>query len=399
MKNESREIAVDTVIIGGGVAALWTANALLRAGHSVVVLSNSPLGEGQTLAAQGVIHGGLKYALGGKLNDSSEALAAMPDRWAAAMRGEGDVDLEKVEILSDHQILWSLPSVVSKVVSFFGSKALRGRASAVAREDFPDVFDTPDYRGKLFRVGERVIDPVSLLRELAAPLEKFTHLVDWHTNAEIVKGEEVISHIEIRDQDGETLSLTAKHYVFAAGSGNADLLNGIDVEHPNMQLRPLHQLIIRKPNLPDFFSVCIGNSPKPPLVSTTHTDSKGRTVWYIGGDIAEAEGVARSDSEQIEAGKKLFRDVMPWIDLSDAEWFTVRVNRAEPNTESGKRPPGAFCEIIGNVLVTWPTKLALAPDLADQVIAHVGARNSNTNTDVNLGLPHPGLGKPPWDLD
>ena len=54
-----------------------------------------------------------------------------------------------------------------------------------------------------------------------------------------------------------------------------------------MQLRPLHQLILRKHGLPDFFSVCVGTGPKPPLVSTTHVDSRDRTVWYIGGDIAD----------------------------------------------------------------------------------------------------------------
>ena len=74
--SESKQLNVDTVIIGGGVAALWTANVLKRSGQSICVLSNSPLGEGQSLAAQGVIHGGLKYAAGGKLNEASEALAA-----------------------------------------------------------------------------------------------------------------------------------------------------------------------------------------------------------------------------------------------------------------------------------------------------------------------------------
>ncbi len=396
-KESSRDIAVDAVVIGGGVAALWTANALIAAGQQVIVLSNSQFGEGQTLAAQGVIHGGLKYAVGGKLNDSSEALAAMPQRWAEAMRGEGCVDLRRVSVLSDHQILWSLPGVVSKVVSFFGSKALRGRAEAIPRDAFPEVFNTSQYKGKLFRIGEQVVDPVSLMRELAVPLEHCSYLIDWKRNAKIVKGEQGISHIEITSESGDPTFLRAKTYVFAAGKGNADLLLWMDLKQPVMQLRPLHQLVIRKPGLPDFFSVCIGNSPKPPLVSTTHVDSKGRTVWYIGGDIAEAEGVARSEAEQIEAGRHLFKKVMPWIDLSDAEWFTVRVDRAEPNTDSGSRPPGASCEVIGNVILTWPTKLALAPDLADQVLARVSIGESTGNEQ--LDLPYPGFGKAPWDRD
>ena len=378
----------DTIIIGGGVAALWTANELKAAGHRIAVLTNTPLGSGQSLAAQGVIHGGLKYAIGGKLNDSSEALAAMPGRWQAAMRGEGTVDLSGVKVLSDYQLMWSLPNVVSKVVSFFGSKALRGRADGLDRSAFPPVFDTPEYKGQLFKIEEQVLDPVSIIRSLAAPLADDCYL----------------GEVEILEKDGDIealqigqISLSADHYVLAAGAGNGGLLTAAGRTAPAMQIRPLHQLVIRKPDLPDFYSVCIGNTPKPPLVSTTHTDSKGRKIWYIGGDIAEADGVARSEADQIEAGKQLFAKVMPWVDLHDAEWFTVRADRAEPDVGTGDRPPGAFCEKSGNIITAWPTKLALAPDLADKVLALAGSPGLESPTEA-LPLPRPEIGRAPWEL-
>ena len=345
-----------------------------------------------------MIHGGLKYAVGGKLNDSSEALSAMPERWSRALRGEGNVDLSKVEILSDHQILWSLPGMMSKMVSFFGSKALRGRADSISRKDFPEVFDSPQYKGNLFRIGEKVVDPVSLVKELARSITDITYLVDWENNAELVKGSEGISHIAITENDGKTASLQASHYVFAAGAGNAGLLECAGKERPQMQLRPLHQLVIRKQGLPDFFSVCIGHSPKPPLVSTTHVDSQGRRLWYIGGDIAEAEGVVRNESDQISAGKVLFQKVMPWINLQGADWFTVRVDRAEPDMGTGDRPSGAYCEEIGNnTLVAWPTKLALAPDLADKITTFL--KEPQHPEVFTINLPTPNVGQTPWDLE
>src|SRR5690606_8141370 len=132
------------------------------------------------------------------------------------------------------------------------------------------------------------------------------------------------------------------------------------------------------------------------LVSTTHVDSRDRTVWYIGGDIAEREGVARDEREQITAGQALFAQVMPWIDLSDAEWFPWRGDRAEPLTGTGDRPPGAFCERIGNLLVAWPTKFALAPDVADQVLR--ASEKASAGPNPPLSLPRPALGKAPWDL-
>ncbi len=386
----------DTVILGGGIAALWTSNVLKNAGHSILVLTNSPLGQGQSLAAQGVIHGGLKYAVGGKLTDSSEALAAMPARWLAALRGEGPVDLSGARLLSDHQVMWSLPGVVSRTISFFGSKALRGRSAAIARVEYPAVFDRAAYKGTLFRIDEPVVDPVSVLRELARGVAAETHLVDWGKNATIQSADGQITSLTLHEDSGAAVALTASRYLLAAGAGNGALLTEIGLSRPAMQLRPLHQLILRKRGLPDFFSVCVGTGPKPPLVSTTHLDSRGRTVWYIGGDIAEQEGVARNEADQIAAGQALFAKVMPWIDLSDAEWFTWRGNRAEPLTGTGDRPPGAFCERIGNLLVAWPTKFALAPDLADQVLR--ASQEASAGPNPPISLPHPALGLAPWDL-
>ncbi len=386
----------DAIVLGGGVAALWTANALKRAGRSLLVLTNAPLGSGQSLAAQGVIHGGLKYALGGKLTDASEALSAMPARWLAALRGEGPVDLRRARLLSDHQILWSLPNVVSQAVGFFGSKAMRGRSSALAREDYPPVFDSPQYKGRLFRIDEPVVDPVSVLRELARGVAGETRLVAWGENAWLQPDAEGIAAIRLREASGAELELRASDYLFAAGAGNAGLLSAIGLSSPAMQRRPLHQVVVRKVGLPAFFSVCVGTGPKPPLVSTTHLDSAGRTLWYLGGDLAEAEGVARSEAEQIAFAQALLAKRLPWIGLDGADWFGCRVDRAEPLTGTGDRPPGAFCHRVGNVLVAWPTKFALAPELADRVLART--EPGGVPAPPPLDLPRPSQGRPPWDL-
>lgn len=392
----SKEITVDVIVIGGGVAALWTANALKASGRSVLVLTNTPLGEGQSLAAQGVIHGGLKYAVGGKLTDSSEALAGMPSRWLAAIEGKGDVDLSGAKVISDHQLMWSLPNVVSQVVGFFGSKALRGRANSLHRNDYPEVFDTNEYRGKIFRIEEPVIDPVSVMSALGRGVANESYQVDWNSNAkwEIDRGN--VTGILLRQKNAKSIRIKATRYLLAGGAGNGPILEKVGISSPKQQLRPLHQLIIRKVGLPDFFSVCVGTGPKPPLVTTTHQDSQGRTVWYVGGDIAEQQGVERSESEQIEAGKTLFAQLLPWVDLTGAEWFTWRGNRAEPETGTGDRPAGAYCETVGNLLVAWPTKLALAPNLADQVCETVGAGCHNEAPPLLLDRPQ--LGTPPWDL-
>ena len=67
------EVRVDVIVFGGGIAGLWTLARLQQAGYKAVLLESQALGAGQTRYAQGIIHGGTKYALTGKLTASSEA--------------------------------------------------------------------------------------------------------------------------------------------------------------------------------------------------------------------------------------------------------------------------------------------------------------------------------------
>ncbi|HRJ12593.1 MAG TPA: FAD-dependent oxidoreductase, partial [Alphaproteobacteria bacterium] len=68
-------IDLDALILGGGIAGLWLARRLQLAGYRVVLLENQKLGGGQTLASQGIIHGGLKYALLGQVNETARRIA------------------------------------------------------------------------------------------------------------------------------------------------------------------------------------------------------------------------------------------------------------------------------------------------------------------------------------
>src|SRR5690606_3639182 len=96
-------VPVDIALFGGGIAGLWLARLLTQRGYSCVLLERDTLGGQQTLLSQGILHGGLKYALGGALSQESEAIAGMPDRWRASLAGEGDLDLRGVKVLSDTQ--------------------------------------------------------------------------------------------------------------------------------------------------------------------------------------------------------------------------------------------------------------------------------------------------------
>ncbi len=398
-----QDLPLDLAIVGGGIAAMWTAVEAIDRGLSVLILVQGELGGEQSVSAQGVVHGGMKYALGGKLTESSQALANMPGRWEAALRGDGPVDLRGASLLSDHQVMWSLPSVMSKVVGFFGSKALVGRSESLLRDQYPAPLQNEGYKGKAFRIDEPVIDPPSVTKCLAAAIGERAISVEWGRNARWLAADDGCSRIELSaPASGVTYRLRPQRTILAAGRGNESMLKELGIETQPMQIRPLHQVIVRSASLPPFYSVCIGTSPKPPFVVTTHVDAEGRTVWYVGGDIAEAAGVQRSECDQIAAAQKLLSETLPWLDWQGSEWFTHRVDRAEPFTGTGDRPPGAYCVPARrgdtSLLVGWPTKWALAPDFAEHALAELQPLSAAPVPEAMLNeFSRPAQATAPWD--
>jgi glycine/D-amino acid oxidase-like deaminating enzyme len=102
----------DVIVFGAGVAGLWIANRLNQAGYNIIVIEKEKLGSGQTMASQGMIHGGQKYLLQGIVTPHATAATRMPPRWQASIEGRGEVDLSSVEVLSDTQVIWPAGSLV-----------------------------------------------------------------------------------------------------------------------------------------------------------------------------------------------------------------------------------------------------------------------------------------------
>ncbi len=54
-----------------------------------------------------------------------------------------------------------------------------------------------------------------------------------------------------------------------------------------MQLRPLHMVMVQVPfNLP-LYAHCMGLGKRPRMTITTHYTQDGKTILYLGGNIAE----------------------------------------------------------------------------------------------------------------
>ena len=383
-------LSTDVLIVGGGVAGLWLNARLRRQGFATLLVDKGTLGGGQSVKSQGIIHGGTKYALSGALTGASEAIADMPRRWREALEGTGELDLSGVRLLSDAHYLWSPGTLAGNLTSFFASKAVRSRVGQVKGEELPPALQHPEFKGKVYRLSELVLDVPSLIARLAElagdSLLAGQQIEPLHDGGELV-GLRV---------DGR--EIRAQRIVLTAGAGNAGLLAALGLELPAMQTRPLHMVMVKAPTLKPLYAHCLGGGSKPRITVTSHPAADGEWVWYLGGDLAEANGVARDEAAQIAAAKKELADLVPWIDLSAAHWATLRIDRAEPAQSAQARPDNAFLAEQGRLLVGWPTKLALSPDFADRVEAALSRDGIQPSTPVPLPeLPRPPVSGPFWE--
>ncbi len=376
-------INTDIAIIGGGIAGLWLLNLLSQKGFRSVLCEATALGSNQTIASQGIIHGGVKYALGGALNDASEIIATMPNRWRACLKGEGEVDLRGTEILSQEIYLWTNGlghnRSLGQLGGFLASKLLRSRIDHLKPPQYPPFFQHPDFSGHLYRLNELVLNAHSLLEGLAAP-------VGGQILAQSVGAE----NIELNTSGGirrlcfDNFTLEAETYILAAGAGNEALLGTPGLHSsdtnalPRMQRRPLQQIMIKTNATPQHpvFAHYVDRltNEGPRLTLTTHKNENSQLIWYVGGQLA-SEGAQLTARDLVSQTKKTLKQAMPWLDLSSAEYHLHRVDRAEASIDFSasvtRRPDDAWLSCHENILVCWPTKLTLAPRLGDLVGEHL----------------------------
>ncbi|AIR88335.1 NAD(P)/FAD-dependent oxidoreductase [Pseudomonas cremoricolorata] len=383
-------IATDILIVGAGVAGLWLNARLRRLGYSTVLVERASLGGEQTIKSQGIIHGGTKYALHGALTGASEAISDMPRRWREALAGDGELNLDHTRLLSEAHYLWSPGTLAGNLTSFFASKAVRGRVDQVKGEQLPPALQDRAFKGKVYRLAELVVDVPSLLANLAE-----------------LAGDSLLAGERITPlRDGDTLvglevdgrQIRAQRIVLSAGGGSEALLQALGLSQPAMQRRPLHMVMVKGPNLKPLYAHCLGGGPKPRVTVTSHPGADGQWVWYLGGDLAEADGVARTPEAQIAAARKEIAQLLPWVDQTPLRWATLRVERAEPAQSGLVRPDNAFLAEQDHLLVGWPTKLALAPDFSDRVLATLQRDGIRPGAQADLSdLPRPALGVPAWE--
>jgi glycine/D-amino acid oxidase-like deaminating enzyme len=383
---------IDALILGGGIAGLWTLDALHRAGCTALLAERTALGDGQSIWSQGIIHSGLKYTLDGLLHPSAKAIRDMPARWASALAGNPPgPDLRAASVRSPHCWVWQTTSLASRLGMIGARAGLRIAPVVVPAHERPAP--VRDATGTVARLDEPVLDVASVLHALA----------DTHRDR-IVRAE--ISPADITPAPAPfarairlapDLIVRPRRIILAAGSGNAPLRAALGLASERMQLRPLRMVMVRGAGLPEFCGHCIDGATTRVTI-TSARDAAGRTVWQVGGELAE-RGPSMTPDALLAHARTELAAVLPGVDLSACEWSTYDAPRAEGRTRTGARPTGPIILTEGPVITVWPTKLALAPVAADMVVDAIvragdpiGAPAPSLDTAAQ-----PAIAAPPWD--
>ncbi|MBI1347459.1 FAD-dependent oxidoreductase [bacterium] len=388
---------VDAVIFGGGVAGLWTLDRLVRQGCHAVLLESRALGFGQTVASQGIIHGGMKYSLHGWLSKSAQHIRKMPEIWQQALLGRTAPNLTNTRLRSPACYLWQTESLASMAGMLGARIGLQVTPEPVPDDDRPAVF--AQVTGSLSRLPEQVIDPASFLTDLAAQHRDRLLLIDPSDDGlrfELTSPGEVIRIHLTCPETGKTLSLKPEQVLLTAGAGNARLRKLVGLSADVMQRRPLHMVLARG-DLPELHGHCI-DGLKTRVTVTSTVDNDNRMVWQIGGQVAE-DGVRMTPQQLTDHAARELQAVLPQLDFTNVEWSSYTIDRAEAQTEGNTRPETIQVLCAGNVTTGWPTKLALAPLLAEEMAARVQPIVAEANRIMQplIAWPKPPVAEYAWN--
>lgn len=378
----------DVIIIGAGIAGLWLADRLKRDGYNLIVVDQSAIGGVQTLASQGMIHGGQKYAISGKVTHHATAISDMPGRWESCLGGWGEVDLAGVHPLSENQIMWPAGSVIADAAVFAAAQLVNANTRKLTPDEEPAVLAemraAKKFKGRVYELPEKVLDIKELVTALSAPLRDriFRGTVDEL----LPDGQIVISGKACR----------AQVVIFTAGLGNERVFELLRIKEKMTQRRPLRQIMVRAMTYA-LYGHGIAGKTKPRVTVTSHPMLGGGYVWYLGGNVAE-ECADKGEEDALQFARREMADMFPLIDWADKEWASWLGDRAEPADEKGILPPGPHVHQRGQILIAWPTKLTFTPALADRVMAWMKNKEiTPEHTSPLPDFPLADIGVYPWE--
>ena len=387
---------LDAVIFGGGAAGLWLLDRLSRDGHHVVLLEARGLGAGQTVGSQAILHVGSTSTESGLATRVIKPLRELPNLWRNALLGRIAPNLTRTRLRSECCYLWQVESLGLQVASGRSRLAVRSDSEILAPDERPAALT--EVAGPVSRLPEQVICPASFLADLADQYRDRLLQIDVEQGLRFrLSSPGEVDAIQLTSPTGgSTLELKPRQVIFTAGSDNARLRELVGLSVDALPSRSLHMVLARG-NLPELNGHCI-EATQTIVTVTSDIDDDGRTVWQIGGPLAES-GFKREPHVQTERVREELARILPRLDLRAIEWSAYRLDRAEGELGSNSRREAVQVFCAGNVTTGCPTKLVLAPVLAAEIADRASSPYITTPFDSTplADWPRPETAALPWN--
>ncbi|MCR4256323.1 MAG: FAD-dependent oxidoreductase [Candidatus Uhrbacteria bacterium] len=348
-------VDLDVLIIGGGIAGLWLLDDLRRAGYDALLVESTALGNGQTLAAQGFLHSGLKYALANRPGTFVDALVQMPRLWRDALAGRREPDLRNVSLRGECCYCWREDSFMGRLGLLGARIGLQVPLEVVPRDQRPEFMSSCP--GMLYRIEEQVVDPASLLAVLAERSQERIVLGTVTRDAGCVV---------VTDSTGErSLIGQPRTIVLAAGEGNEALRELFGLSNNGVMRRLPLRFLTLTGDLPLLNGFCLSGA-KAKVIITSQRSCPDEVVWQVASETVGTAGGCPLEEFESRVMAEL-KESLPWFQLPECAIRLNVVTRAEAATPDDSRAADIKILQEGNILTAWPTKLVLAPRLTEQV--------------------------------
>lgn len=354
----------DCLILGGGVAGLWLRWRLRREGLSVTLLDLGTHDNArQSVASQGILHRGVKYALSPGAAGTQRVLAEAMDDWTRALECADSVSapaLAGVRIYTRTMHMWAPGGMLAGVTGAAASLSLVSGVRKLDPKAAPRVLASAGF--SVWETDETCIDAASLLSSLRRAADGPLLSIDAVESIDAAEG--IVRAV----CGGQSVTFSTGAVYGCAGLGNEHLMAAAGIDASSVcQRRPLHMVMLTPAPSP-LYAHCIRPLSDKPRLTITTAYNNSEPIWYIGGDLAET-GVARDSQAQVRAAREELARCLPAADLSAAHIAPWRIDRAEGRTQDGARPDGPVARSFGRLTFIWPTKLALAPIAARRAVA------------------------------
>jgi glycine/D-amino acid oxidase-like deaminating enzyme len=381
------QLRLDTLVIGGGMTGLWALDHLLRSGHRTALLESHALGSGETIASQGVIRSGF--------SGSSHRRGRKDEhrrRWREALAGEKPPALTRTRLRSDYcHLFWPSPRRGLKGVSWRRGRHDRN-GSIIPVDERPAILQSCP--GRVIRIDEQVIEPTTLVQDLADRNRPALLKIDAGSGLEFDPSPGTGFGVVrlLNPQTGEPLDIACTHLVLAAGCGNDSLRNHLGLGAAQTIGRR-DRLYMARGSLTSLN----GHAMQPGRETMTITstwDCGDQVIWQIGGPGIRAFRHLDRPAAHHAVAQRL-GTILPGVDLSSMVVRSYDVDRVR--RRSWRRlPPSGFLQRSGSVTTIWTPPLALLPAVVDHLVDSLEPPSPGSDEPLPM-WPRPDISLPPWE--